>query len=104
MPSAGRMRPNTMSSGILTTPRHSPVNTITLSATLVKRPKKPFQSPGTHQLGSAFVAVIVMCCPPSPTGAERGDDRLRAADPAKNPALRLDHFEAHFLEFREIRA
>ena len=25
-------------------------------------------------------------------------------DPAENPALRLDHLEAHLLEFREIRA
>src|SRR4051794_29197484 len=49
MPSAGRMRPNTVSAGGCTTPRHRPVSTMTWSRTLVNRPKKPFQSPGTHR-------------------------------------------------------
>ncbi len=43
------MRPNTVSAGRCTTPRHSPVSTITLRITLVNSPKNPFQSPGTHQ-------------------------------------------------------
>ena len=45
----GRMRPNTVSAGSWTTPRQSPVSTITLSSTLVNRPKKPFQSPATQK-------------------------------------------------------
>ena len=52
MPSAGRMRPNTVSAGSCTTPRQSPVRTITLSRTLVNSPKKPFQSPGTQNRDS----------------------------------------------------
>src|SRR6516164_5682967 len=55
MPSAGRMRPNTVSAGSWTTPRHRPVSTITFSSTFVNRPKKPFRSPGTHRRGSCAV-------------------------------------------------
>src|SRR5262245_57738453 len=90
-----------MFSGILTTPRHSPVSTMTLSATLVNRPKHPFQSPGTHQRG-AVVPVAALLIPALPL--QRGDDRCRLADPTENTALRLDHPEPHLLELREIRA
>src|SRR5262249_13633654 len=79
MARAGRMRPNTMSPGILTTPRVRPVSTITLSTTLVKRPKKAFQSPGTHQRTGCSVVVTLAMCPPvssswdySPTCGARG--------------------------------
>src|SRR5713226_5455115 len=48
MPRAGRILPNTMSVGSLTTPSARPVRTMTLSATFVKNPKNAFQSPGTH--------------------------------------------------------
>src|SRR5215470_1598494 len=79
MARAGRMRPNTMSPGILTTPKVRPVSTITLSTTLVKRPKKAFQSPGTHQRTGCSVVVTLGMCPPmcssldySPTCGARG--------------------------------
>jgi len=52
MPSAGRMRPKTMSFGIFTTPSASPDKTMTLSKTFVNKPKKPFQSPDTHHRGA----------------------------------------------------
>jgi hypothetical protein len=49
MPIAGSTRPNTVSAGSCTTYRHSVVSTITFNSTFVNKPKKPFQSPGTHQ-------------------------------------------------------
>src|SRR6266478_5222679 len=64
MPRAGRMRPKTMSLGIFTTPRDSPVRTMTLSATLVKKPKKAFQSPGTHSRTRYSPAVPACMRPP----------------------------------------
>src|SRR4051812_25753952 len=113
------MRPNTMSSGSLTTPRHSPVITMTLSSTLVKRPKNPFQSPGTHQRGpgsmvagsmvpgsmvaeSVVAAAMLMTFSPCKLPGKRGDERLRASNPAEYAALRLDHPQPHFLKFREV--
>src|SRR5580704_13136858 len=108
MPSAGSTRPKTISSGILTTPRQNPVRTMTLSATLVNRPKNPFQSPGTHQSGlydvSAAAMLIVsppLCLQPRP---QSGDDGPRPSNPAEDPALRLDHLQAHLLELRKVRA
>src|SRR6266496_3801860 len=42
------------------TPSTSPLRTMTLSATLVKRPKKAFQSPGTHQrIRNSWVLLAV---------------------------------------------
>src|SRR5215831_15389579 len=98
MARAGRMRPNTMSPGILTTPRVRPVSTITLSTTLVKRPKKAFQSPGTHQRTgcSAVVtlAIRVLLCALAWTihqraereaagSRRRGEGCAHAASPAR---------------------
>src|SRR6516165_8777578 len=61
MPRAGKIRPKTISFGSLTTPRQSPVSTITFSTTLVNRPKNPFQSPGTHQrIGAARTSCVVI--------------------------------------------
>src|SRR5690349_19320933 len=60
MPSAGRMRPNTVSAGSWTTPRQSPVSTITFSSTLVKRPKNPFRSPGTQSRGVVTIVFAVV--------------------------------------------
>ena len=113
MPSAGRMRPKTMSSGSLTTPSTSPVSTITFSRTLVNRPKKAFQSPGTHSGGSArdrrAVAPLIMAdvLPDRKTlsggGRQRGQERLGRRHPAEDAALRLDHLQRHLVELREIR-
>src|SRR5215469_8441228 len=90
-----------MSAGRLTTCRHSPVSTMTLRTTLVNRPKKPFQSPGTHQRGAA---VAVFIASSSSSGCrERGHDGLGGSDPTEDAALRLDHPQPDLLEFREVR-
>src|SRR5579883_3232969 len=124
MPSAGRMRPKTMSPGSLMTPRHRPVSTMTLSTTLVNRPKNPFQSPGTHQrMGIAVSRCIVIgfllpsrrgpmipLRQPAAARSRRGLSlRLqnrqkisRGADPSENPALRLHHVQRRLLKLREI--
>src|SRR5262249_15629949 len=93
------MRPNTTSSGSFTTPRHSPVNTMTLSATLVNRPKKPFQSPGTHQDGEATRALMPVSC-----SCQSRKQRFGRRHPAENAALRLDHGDASGLELGEVGA
>src|SRR6266436_2486671 len=91
-----------MSRGRLTTCRHSPVSTMTLRTTLVNRPKKPFQSPGTHQRGRAAEVIIAFS---SGSGCrECGDDRFGRRDPAEDATLRLDHAQPHLLKFREVRA
>src|ERR1700730_4176703 len=91
-----------MSAGRLTTCRHSPVSTMTLRTTLVNSPKKPFQSPGTHQRGGAAEVIIEFS---SGSGCrECGDDRFGGCDPAEDAALRLDHAQSHLLKLREIRA
>src|SRR6266508_2735532 len=61
---AGRIRPKTMSPGSLTTPKLRPVSTMTLSTTLVKRPKNAFQSPGTHHRTGYSSVVALAICPP----------------------------------------
>src|SRR6516162_477382 len=92
-----------MSAGRLTTCRHSPVSTMTLRTTLVNRPKKPFQSPGTHQRGAAISAVFITSS--STSGClECGHDGLGRGDPAEDAALRLDHAQPHLLKLREVRA
>src|SRR5215472_12404634 len=101
MPSAGSTRPNTMSSGSFTTPRQRPVSTITLSATLVKRPKKPFQSPATHQVGDVAVRAPLIAFSCSCKGCQQ---RRGGRDPAEDAALRLDHRDAGSVEFGEVRA
>src|SRR6266446_9867864 len=91
-----------MLGGRLTTCRHSPVSTMTLRTTLVNRPKKPFQSPGTHQRGAAAAVFVTSS---STSGCrECGDDGLGRGDPAEDAALCLDHAQAHFLKLREVRA
>src|SRR6266851_6166894 len=90
-----------MSAGRLTTCKHSPVSTMTLRTTLVNRPKKPFQSPGTHQRAAVepFIAASS-----SYVFRERRDDVLGGCDPAEYTTLRLDHAQPHLLKLREIRA
>src|SRR4029078_918278 len=58
MPSAGSTRPYTVSGGNCTTYRHNVVRTMTFSSTFVNKPKKPFQSPCTHQLGFPADAAV----------------------------------------------
>src|SRR5580700_9647070 len=99
MASAGNTRPNTMSSGSFTTPRQRPVSTMTFSATLVNRPKKPFQSPATHHDGEAVRALIGFSC-----SGECGEQRRRRCYPAEDAALRLDHLDPGSLELGEVRA
>src|SRR5262252_2124388 len=121
MPSAGRIRPNTTSSGRFTTPRQRPVSTITFRTTLVNSPKKPFQSPGTHHRTAAV--PLAMRLPPLETAPLPSDRRAagapapprlslsqslqkarRVAHPAEDTALRLDHCERGDLKLREVRA
>src|SRR5262245_22876302 len=64
MARAGRMRPNTMSPGILTTPRVRPESKITLRTKLVDRPENACQYPGTHQRTGCSVLVTLAMCPP----------------------------------------
>src|SRR6516225_309852 len=91
-----------MSAGRLTTCRHSPVSTMTLRTTLVNRPKKPFQSPGTHQRGAAAAVFITSS---STSGCFKcGDDGLGRRDPAEYSALRFDHTQPHLLKLRKVRA
>src|SRR6516162_6063432 len=91
-----------MSAGRLTTCRHSPVSTMTLRRTLVNSPKKPFQSPGTHQRGAA---AAVFKASSSTSGCLKGfDDGLGRGDPAEDAALRLDHAQPHLLKLREVRS
>src|SRR5208282_6558557 len=92
-----------MSAGRLTTCRHSPLSTMTLRTTLVNRPKKPFQSPGTHQRGAAISAVFITSS--STSGCLKCfDDGLGRGDPAEDAALRLDHTQPHLLKLREVRS
>src|SRR6516162_9282412 len=92
-----------MPAGRLTTCRHSPVNTMTLRTTLVNRPKKPFQSPGTHQRGAAISAVFITSSSTSRC-LKCFDDGLGRGDPAEDAALRLDHAQPHLLKLREVRS
>src|SRR6516162_8776244 len=91
-----------MSAGRLTTCRHSPVSTMTLRTTLVNKPKKPFQSPGTHQRGA--VAAVFITSSSTSGCLECGYDGLGGGDPAEDAALRLDHAQPHLLKLREVRA
>src|SRR4051794_39596138 len=58
-PVAGRIRPNTRESGILSTKRKRPPKTSRLTRMLVPKPKKAFQSPGVHMAGLLLVVMSV---------------------------------------------
>ena len=66
-PSAGKMRPKTIESGILMTNRNSPVSTNMLTRMLVPKPKKALKSPAVHKCGRypvVDVAVVIARSPP----------------------------------------
>src|SRR3984885_3091541 len=111
------MRPNTSSSGILSTKRSRPVNTSMLTRMLVPKPKNAFQSPGTQSFGprvAGLGVMLVSLCDrvrssSSRAGArgqfaQRREQGFGMSDPAEDAALGLDHPEAEFLEFREVGA
>ena len=84
-----------MSSGMFTTPSDRPVSTMTLSRTLVNSPKKPFQSPGTHNRGRSSTTCACCIARPPTQGcihnhrSRRNDapkSDLRATFYAKSPA------------------
>src|SRR5690349_1994359 len=58
-PVAGRILPKTRSSGIFSTKRRSAVRVRRFTRMLVPKPKKAFQSPGTHSLGLKAVFMVV---------------------------------------------
>src|SRR5260370_40221747 len=102
MPGGGSPRREAIEAGILTRGKHKPVRTMTLSTTLVKRPKNPFQSPSTHQAGpcaSVVVAAVIKC---SSGSGKRRQDRRGCRHPSENPALGLDHLDAGLRERFEI--
>src|SRR5215813_5368567 len=59
MPVAGRIRPKTSSSGILSAKRNKAVKVSKFTRMLVPKPKKAFQSPGVHSLGFAVVIMFL---------------------------------------------
>src|SRR5215475_8314044 len=87
MPSAGRMRPKTSESGILSTKRNSPVNTSMLTRMLVPKPKNAFQSPDVQIAGrcspGVVIAVLDRSCRIYPIAVP-----LFHAEPVKNLYLR----------------
>src|SRR5271163_1597328 len=93
------MRPNTMPSGSLTTPRQRPVSTITFNATLVNRPKNAFQSPGTQKLGRVLAVSVADM---GASSIECGEQRRRVGDPAEDAALRGDHGQRGVVKLGEI--
>ncbi len=103
------MRPNTRSSGIFSTKRSSAVSVSMLTRMLVPKPKNAFQSPLRPQgwfecrrLSHDFP----LCLKPSFARVGRARERrqhcFRIRYPAEDAALRLDHLQAHLVEFREI--
>ena len=74
---------------------------------LVPKPKKAFQSPGVQIFGLIVVVRRCSCClhPRSamqlPSAARM---RLRIRDPTEDPALGLDHSQAHLVKLGEVRA
>src|SRR5260370_23213142 len=124
-PVAGRMRPKTSASGILTTKRRSPVSTSRFTRMLVPKPKKAFQSPGVQSFGfSPGANVFGSLMWPSPKctwrcsfpsfapEARRGsrarhhslEHALRVRHPPEDASLRLDHAQAHLVELGEVRS
>src|SRR5262245_9573292 len=69
-PSAGRMRPNTSASGILSTKRSRPVSTSMLTSMLVPKPKKALQSPGVQRAGLGCSATAAAMFVPSPDASK----------------------------------
>src|SRR6516225_9612891 len=66
-PSAGKMRLNTIESGILITKRNKPVSTSILTKMLVPKPKNALKSPVVHNFGrnpAVAVAVVIARSPP----------------------------------------
>src|SRR5438105_2584082 len=59
-PVAGRIFPKTSSSGIFSTKRRSAVSVRRLTRMFVPKPKKAFQSPGTHSLGFEVVFMDLL--------------------------------------------
>src|SRR5882672_2382983 len=123
-PVAGRMRPKTSASGILTTKRKSPVSTSRFTRMLVPKPKNAFQSPGVQSFGfSPDGTVIASLMWPSPKCTSRCsfasfaaparagsqarlhsfEHTLRVGHPPEDASLRLDHAQPHLVELREVR-
>src|SRR5690349_2347055 len=95
------MRPNTISSGILSTKRSSPVSTSRLTRMLVPKPKNAFQSPGVQIAGfDSALALAIRILPPSDEGSH---NPFTVGDPTKNAALGLDHAQAHGVKLGEVR-
>src|SRR5258708_39336317 len=98
------MRPKTSSSGIFRTKRNRPVSVRTLTRMLVPKPKKAFQSPGTHRRGLAVVMVVFPAVVVARAdSAERRENFLRMRDPAEDAVLGLDPGEGRGMEIRGIR-
>src|SRR3974390_876767 len=108
------MRPNTTSSGIFSTNRNRPVSTSMLTRMLVPKPKKAFKSPAVNKFGRNSEVDVVALMARSPSsyssrtrsggraGPQRREQRLRSGHRTENAALRLDHREACFVEFRKV--
>src|SRR5665811_83798 len=92
------MRPNTVSGGSFTTPKHSPDRTMTFKRTLVNRPKNPFQSPGTQ----SFISGSPEHQRTRRSG-ERVDDGRGRPHPSEDSALGLDHRQPHLLKYGKVR-
>ena len=77
-PSAGKMRPKTIESGILMTNRNSPVSTNMLTRMLVPKPKKALKSPAVHKRGRYSVVDVSRGHCTLPSVADPGDARSDA--------------------------
>ena len=64
-PVAGSMRPKTNSSGIFNTNRSRPVSVRRFTRMFVPKPKKAFQSPGTHTFGLVVMDIFSRLYQPS---------------------------------------
>ena len=107
------MRPNTSASGIFSTKRNSPVSTSMLTRMLVPKPKNAFQSPGVQIAGlnSPLLSHVVLIVTPPlrivwkcPVASAVDDIAPELRNPAENAALRLDHPQAHLVEFGKVGA
>src|SRR5258705_13441727 len=100
------MRPKTRSSGIFSTKRKSAVSVSRLTRMFVPKPKKAFQSPGTHNLGLLFMIFFLGFYDGELVSEgclfKRCQNLFRMRHPAEDAALGLDHFQAHVMKFREI--
>src|SRR6266481_4418331 len=99
------MRPKMRSLGIFKTKRRRAVRVSRFTRMLVPNPNKAFQSPGTQILGLAVVVIVCFLFFMSMCGlGQCGKNFCGVRDPPEDPSLGLDHFEAHFLKFRKVRA